>query len=130
MSKVQHFLIPVRNMERAKKFYEDVFGWTITPSQDLDGHYDTIRTGPADEKGGGRGEGVINGGMFERGHLNLDTVTVVIEVPSIDDALEHVRRAGCQTVLPKRPVGNAGCYALVRDTENNVIGLWQDEDIQ
>jgi hypothetical protein len=30
MSKVVHFEIPAEDMERASKFYENVFGWEIT----------------------------------------------------------------------------------------------------
>ena len=30
MDPVQHFQIPIDNVERAKKFYSDVFGWEIT----------------------------------------------------------------------------------------------------
>ena len=39
MDKVQHFEIPANNVEKAKKFYSDVFGWKIAkaPGEILDG---------------------------------------------------------------------------------------------
>ena len=40
---------------------------------------------------------------------------VVMDVPSIDDALQTVERLGGSTVVPKQPVGDMGFTAYVKD---------------
>jgi predicted enzyme related to lactoylglutathione lyase len=48
-----------------------------------------------------------------------------MDVPSIDAALETIERLGGSTVVPKQPVGGMGFTAYVKDTEGNVVGLWE-----
>jgi predicted enzyme related to lactoylglutathione lyase len=50
---------------------------------------------------------------------------IVIDVPSIDDALRQVEAAGGKTLSQKMPVGDMGFAGYFADTEGNVIGLWE-----
>jgi predicted enzyme related to lactoylglutathione lyase len=50
----------------------------------------------------------------------------VINVPSIDEDLKKIEKAGGKVVWTKSPVGDFGFYAQVADTEGNVVGLWED----
>jgi predicted enzyme related to lactoylglutathione lyase len=52
---------------------------------------------------------------------------VVVDGPSIDEALRRIGELGGETVLGKRPVGDMGFSAYARDTEGNVIGLWEEK---
>lgn len=51
---------------------------------------------------------------------------IVINVPSIDEYLRKIEKAGGKVVISKMKVGDIGLYARFQDTEGNVIGLWQD----
>ena len=68
--------------------------------------------------------GAINGGMMKR-MAKGETPVIVIDVPSIDDYIKKITKAGCKLVVPKQQVMDIGLYARVTDTEGNVIGIWE-----
>lgn len=68
--------------------------------------------------------GAINGGLFQR-PKEAPHPTLYIDVSSIEEALEGVKRAGGKVVTPKTPIPGMGAYARIADTEGNVIGLFQ-----
>jgi predicted enzyme related to lactoylglutathione lyase len=63
--------------------------------------------------------------MFSRSVSPSPGPLVVVDVPSIDEALRRIGELGGETVLGRQPVGTMGFSAYVRDTEGNVIGLWE-----
>ena len=71
--------------------------------------------------------GAINGGMFMRGTESPSSAPVItIDVEDIDAALEKIESLGGSTVLPRIPVGQMGYTTYFKDTEGNILGLWQD----
>jgi predicted enzyme related to lactoylglutathione lyase len=125
MDKVGHFEIPADNLERAKKFYKEVFDWQIHNLPEADFHnYHSIVTVPTDHQHMPQEVGGINGGLYKRSQPNEPT-TIVIEVPSIDQYLEKIKKAGGSVVLEKQQVATFGAYARVKDTEGNLVGLWE-----
>lgn len=126
MDRVTHFEVPANDVERAKKFYSDIFGWKLADAGIEGWDYTIIHTGPTDEKNMLKEAGVINGGMFKR-KTNKDQQTFVIQVDSIDDRLEQVEKHGGRTIAPKSDVGDMGYYAQFVDTEGNLVGVWQDK---
>ncbi len=46
----------------------------------------------------------------------------MINVPSIDGYLKKIEKAGGKVIV-QMPVGDFGLYALIEETEGNVIGL-------
>ena len=50
---------------------------------------------------------------------------VTIDVEDIDAALEKIESLGGATVVPRMPVGEMGFTAYFKDTEGNVLGLWE-----
>ena len=130
MDKVVHFEIPYDDMDRAHKFYSEVFGWELQnfPMDGLEGGYSIARTAETDENHMIKEPGAINGGMFKRGQSkNTPTSHVItMNVVSINDHFEKIKVAGGKVVVPKGEVPNMGYYAYVKDTEGNIIGLWQD----
>lgn len=124
MDPVQHFQIPIDNVERAKKFYNDVFGWEITSFPEL--NYHAAVTVPTDERGQPTTSGSINGGLVQRGTHGQEGISIVVTVESIDDYLKKIRSAGGKMTVPKTPVGNFGFFAQLSDTEGNILGLWQN----
>ena len=122
--KVVHFEIPFDDGDRARSFYGDVFGWQTMLMPDMG--YTIVTTGPSDPETGPTEAGFINGGMFERSDDFPGTgPTVVIDVPSIDDALQRVGAAGGTVLAGRTPVGEMGFSAYFTDPEGNLIGLWE-----
>ena len=128
MDKVQHFEIPADDLARGRKFYETVFGWRTQDFPMADGSaYVGLHTGPTDERGMTEGNNFINGGMFKRGGNFAATAPVITPVvENLDATLEKVQAAGGQVVAGKKEVAGMGWYAYVKDSEGNIIGLWQN----
>ena len=108
--------IPADDPERAKGFYNGLFGWAMerVPAPNMD--YWTIRSP----------DGEHVGGLLRRGGpgeypLNFFTVT------NIDDQINRVEALGGQVMIPKITIPYAGYRAQCSDTEGNVFGLWQND---
>ena len=123
MDRVCHFEIPFSEKDRAQKFYQDVFGWQIADVPGMP--YSFATTTPTNEQMMPLEPGGINGGMYERGDEGSTSPVVVIQVASCDQRVKDVESAGGSVVLTPRQVGEMGIYAQVKDSENNIIGLWQ-----
>ena len=122
MDKVVHFEIPVDDLARAKGFYGSIFGWD---QQDMEGwDYTIVRTTPVDEQQMPTEPGAINGGMRKR-PADMPAPVLVIGVDSVDDALKQVEAGGGSVVRPRQEMPGMGVSAYVKDTEGNVIGLWE-----
>jgi predicted enzyme related to lactoylglutathione lyase len=50
---------------------------------------------------------------------------LVIDVDSVDDALTRVEQAGGTVVRPKVEMPGMGAYAYFKDTEGNVLGVFE-----
>jgi predicted enzyme related to lactoylglutathione lyase len=79
-----------------------------------------------DENGEAQIRGAINGGLFKRGTHGLNETFLEVTVPSIDEYLKKVEAEGGQLVKPKGPILDIAYFAVVRDTEGNAIGLWEE----
>jgi predicted enzyme related to lactoylglutathione lyase len=123
MPKVTHFEIPADDMDRAQSFYKEVFDWQINPVPGM--NYTTVFTGPTDEKRMILEKGFINGGMMKRSG-EFKYPDVVIEVEDIESTLKIILEHGGTVVNKKMKVGEMGFSAYFRDTENNMIGLWEN----
>jgi hypothetical protein len=122
MDPIVHFEIRVDDVKRASSFYKDAFGWT---AEEFGGTgYWRVSTTDADEFGGPKSPGAINGGMAKRVDLLKNNV-LVIGVNDIDASLEKVEELGGKTIQKKQAVADIGFSAYFRDTEDNIIGLWQ-----
>ena len=126
MPKVVHFEIPADDLDRAKKFYGAVFGWSLdTMAMPGGGDYTSVVTTPVDEQTQmPREPGAINGGMTERTDSNPAPV-LTIDVEAIDAALAEVESAGGRTVQPRTEIPGMGAFAYFTDSEGNVMGLWE-----
>jgi len=123
MDKVQHFEIPADDMERAKKFYGEAFGWKLADVPQM--NYTMAYTSQVDEKHMLKEVGVINGGMLKRTPL-AQAPTIAVTVDDINASLEKIKAAGGATASDVMKVGDMGLYAYIKDTEGNVIGVWQN----
>jgi predicted enzyme related to lactoylglutathione lyase len=122
MDSVVHFEIPAANVERARKFYKNVFQWKITPVPEM--NYTMLNTAPTGKNMRSKVAGTINGGMMKRS-ARVSAPVIYMDVKDIDASMAKIKRSGGKIVMPKQKVPGVGFTAYVKDTENNVIGLWQ-----
>jgi predicted enzyme related to lactoylglutathione lyase len=120
MPTIVHFEIPTDDLQRAKTFYNELFGWKIErfpgPME-----YWIITTTDAD------GNKALEGGMMARQHPEHQ-ITNYIDVPSVDEHSAKVQQLGGKVVVPKTPVPGIGYFAVCLDTENNTFALWETDD--
>ena len=124
MDSVVHFEIPAEDTKRAQDFYSKVFGWKITPMPEMD--YIILGTTEVDEEQMPKKSGAINGGMMKRNDKVKNPV-ITINVKDVDKALGEVKEAGGEVVVEKFEVGDMGYDAYFKDTEDNVLGVWEDK---
>jgi len=125
MDKVVHFEIPVDDRSRAKEFYASVFEWDVQDT-DMGGGsaYTTAGTVASDERMQPKEAGAINGGLMDR-TSDTPVPVITIGVDSIDDSLKKVEAGGGSTITPRTPIPNMGAFAYFKDSEGNVMGLWE-----
>jgi predicted enzyme related to lactoylglutathione lyase len=126
MNRVVHFEIHAMDLNRLQKFYEDVFGWSITDMGPQMGNFRVVVTGKdnGDSQWNGinggitprRGEGPKNGGP-------VNAFVCTIEVENIDEALEKIMKAGGTVATDKMEVPGVGFLAYRKDPEGNVFGI-------
>ena len=120
--KVAHFEIPADDVERAKGFYRDAFGWTMDPVPNMD--YTLVRTTEVDERGVPKEPAVINGGLMKRqAQVEHPVITVVVE--NIDASLKTIKKLGGKTAQKKMPIPGIGFSACFVDSERNLMGLFE-----
>ncbi len=118
-----HFEIPADDLARAKKFYSGVFGWGTEEVPGME--YVMVRTTEVDPKTRmPKKSGAINGGVTKR-MAEVKATTVTVDVADIDKAVQKVVKAGGRLVKEKQKVMDMGWIAYVKDTEGNVVGIWQ-----
>jgi predicted enzyme related to lactoylglutathione lyase len=125
MDKIVHFEIPADDVARAKNFYRSSFGWQL---DDMPGgmDYTIVRTVDVDEQQMPKEPGAINGGMMKRSP-DTPSPVITINVDSIDDSLKKVEAGGGSVVRPRQAIPGMGAFAYFKDTEGNVMGLWENE---
>ncbi len=122
MNRVVHFEIPAQDLNRAKKFYSENFGWKLIQYGPEMGNYVLAQTGPTDENGMPQDKAFINGGLMNRDPSATSPV-LVIAVEDADAAVAKVTKSGGKLVGEILDIPNVGRYARVQDTEGNVIGV-------
>ncbi len=109
---IVHFEIPTEDGERAKRFYQELFGWKI---ESAEGGYNLITVG----------EPGPNGGMMQRQAPGAG-ITVYINVESVDEYVKKIQSLGGTVVMPKTAVPTMGYFAIFLDTENNALAIWEE----
>jgi len=115
---ISWFEIPVRDLDRAQRFYESVLDRELKRETMGEEH---LAIFPAAE---GRAQGCINIGPTPVSPSSSGTRVYLDVSPSIDAALSRVADAGGKVVTRKTalPAG-MGFWAHVADTEGNVVGI-------
>lgn len=118
MNRVVHFEFPVDDVERAKKFYTEVFDWKISKWEGPINYW-LIKTGEEGQPG-------IDGGMMMRERPSSSTVNT-IEVSSVDDFTARISENGGKVVVPKMAIPGIGYAAYCQDTEGNVFSIMEND---
>lgn len=133
------FELPAEDMSRAQDFYRAVFGWESQAVDGLDSVPDEpqqrggqvqrplfeLITAPLDDDGLPMERGVITGAVIQR-RAEITGPVIFIQVDDVGEALGRIEQNGGSTVVGCLQVGEEGWAAYATDTENNVIGLWQE----
>jgi uncharacterized protein len=119
--RVVHFEIPYDDGDRARSFYEQAFGWQLMTMPDMG--YTLVMSGPSGDQGPTE-PGFINGGMMQREGA-FTSPNIVIDVANLEEALKAVNEAGGSTISERQAVGDMGFSAYFKDSEGNLVGLWE-----
>lgn len=127
MGKVVHFEVHVDDMERAKTFYGEVFGWTFEDWSEYAGMpYFGAVTGDADAMG-------INGALVQRrgpapqSGQPVNGFACTMGVADYDAVEAKILSLGGKVALPKYALPGMAWQGYYLDTENNVIGIHQPD---
>ena len=114
MTKLYHFEIPSKDYQKAKGFYESLFGWKVDVQPEMG--YALIHI--EDGIGGGFTDEYEPGG--EAG------ISLYFKVDDIPAVLAKAVELGGQEVTPKTGIagGDMGYYGKFKDLEGNIIGIW------
>jgi len=69
--------------------------------------------------------GAINGAIVNRSK-EVPTPLITINVNSVDEYIKKVEVGGGKAMSAKCEVLGMGYYAYVKDSEDNMLGLWED----
>ena len=120
MATIVHFDISADNPDRAKKFYEAIFGWKIGPIGGFPDYYEIETTDMNGLKS-------IGGGITKRENPQQTCIINFIGVSSIDETFAKLTSFGGKVIQAKQRVPGYGFIAVCTDTENNLFGLFQEE---
>ena len=114
---VNWFELPATDMDRAKKFYENVMSTELT----------SMEMGPAQyamfpmEQGAANAPGAI---VKAEGYVPSQTGAMLyFSVEDIEGTLAKISENGGSTILPKTDIGENGFMAHFTDTEGNKVAL-------
>jgi predicted enzyme related to lactoylglutathione lyase len=127
MGRVIHFEIHVNNMERAKKFYAEVFGWSFQDWSDYAGMtYFGAVTGNENELG-------INGALMQRqsappeANQGLNAYVCTMGVEDYDSTESEIIKNGGKVAIPKNALPGMAWQGYYFDTEGNIFGIHQPD---
>lgn len=114
MARPIHFELQSKDVEKARKFYSELFGWKF--QQFGEQPYWLAMTGD--------GPG-IDGGMMPSNGLQNWVCTMAVE--HLDSHLDLVAAAGGVVVVPKMAIPGVGWLAYAKDLDGNIFGMMQED---
>jgi predicted enzyme related to lactoylglutathione lyase len=114
---INWFEIPVTDFDKAKKFYETLFGAEIMEMPFPNGRYGML---PSDMQNG-VGGGLAQGEGFEPS--DKGTIAYLNGGDDLDIPLSRIEQAGGKIIMPKTSIGQNGFMAHFIDTEGNRVAL-------
>lgn len=121
---IVHFEIPAEDVEKLRKFYQELFGWKMEKYPGPTTYYN-VQTVPVDDKMMPIRAGV-NGGLYPKKDAQDPAnakQTNYIWVESIDEYSKKIEKLGGKIKVPKMEIAGIGWWALALDPEGNHFGL-------
>jgi uncharacterized protein len=119
-NKLTHFALYIDDMERAKKFYGDVFDWGFSSY----GQTDLLQI-----KADKTEKGELIGALQSRNYSPIPDKVIGFEgtigVENLDFTIEKIKNNGGQVLLPKTAIPYVGWIAKFLDTEGNLFCAMQ-----
>jgi predicted enzyme related to lactoylglutathione lyase len=119
-NKLTHFAIHIDNMERAKKFYDEVFDWGFTSY----GPQDFLQI-KADKTETGELIGALQSRNYSPVKEKIIGLECTIGVQDIDAIINKVESSGGQILMPKTAIPYVGWIIKFLDTEGNLVCAMQ-----
>jgi predicted enzyme related to lactoylglutathione lyase len=116
---VSWFELPALDLDRAKKFYETVFDFVMTP--ETNAGYEMLSF-PMQISGRGATGGLLKGFGYKP---SLEGATIYFDTSIIDEMEEKIVSAGGKIHVPKKDIGEYGYISIFEDSEGNRVGLYQ-----
>jgi len=116
---VMHFAIHADDLDRARKFYASVFGWTFQPwgAPDMK-EFCQVQ----DAEGGAPGIlGAMQSRRFNVAGKDVFGYECTIQVDDLDATAAAVVAAGGKVVMPKTPIPTVGTLIKFLDSEGNLV---------
>jgi predicted enzyme related to lactoylglutathione lyase len=114
---VNWFEIPVKDLGRARIFYEKVFNRELTLEEMIGLQMAFF---PMAQEAAGAAGTLVKGESYEPSHAGT---VVYFTVDDIDETLRKIHANGGKTLLPKKGIGEHGFIAHFEDTEGNRLAL-------
>ena len=111
-NKLTHFAIHTDDVDHAKEFYQQVFGWDFN---DL-GHADFLQIKAND----GQTIGALQGRQYSPTSDKVIGFECTIEVTEIDNLAKTIVENGGQILMPKIAIPGVGWIIKFLDTEGNL----------
>jgi predicted enzyme related to lactoylglutathione lyase len=128
MGRLVHFEVHVDDMERAKKFYGEAFGWSFEDWSEFAGMpYFGAVTGDANEPG-------INGALMKRQspppqeNQPINGYTCTMGVEDYDATEAKILENGGKVAMPKYALPGMAWQGYYIDTEGNIFGIHQPDE--
>jgi uncharacterized protein len=110
--------IPVTDLERASRFYEEVFQFSLESTM-VDGY--SMALFPASPGSSGASGALVKGDVYVP---SKSGPIVYFGTENIDRTLERVRKAGGKILYPEKRLDGIGSVAEFEDSEGNRIALF------
>jgi uncharacterized protein len=136
------FELWVPEVEPAKAFYSELFGWTFHAMSNYDPQYWLIGDGSSDGGGSGSSGGSSGGGSSSGGSSSSSGVrgallpgdhptgaaragaVVYVSVPDLAVAMDRCVALGGSVERAVMPIGDGSSFAIIRDPFGTRVGLW------
>jgi len=117
---ISWFEIPAADLDRAQKFYEAIFGFSMVP---LDLPNIKMRMFPIDDMTG-VGGAICDSGGFHKPSATDGPLIYLNANPDVQTILDKIAAAGGTVLVPKTEISpEYGYMAVFMDTEGNRIAL-------
>jgi len=121
--KPSYFDLTVHDVDQAKRFFGNVFGWRFEKLPTADEYY-LIEAGPADEPGIDGGIGMVGQARISEGR---PLTQVTVPVPNLEDFIVRIKEYGGYVLEPKAAIPGIGWFATCAEPGGLIFGVLEKD---